>query len=294
MYHRFSRNYDVNGKVDAKTFEWQLMQLKKGWNVISLNKMINILDSDNELPPYSVVLTVDDGYKDFYEIAYPFLKKYNMPATFFPTINFVNGAWLWWDKITYILDKTPFESFAFEYSNERMRLNMKNAESKCISWQNLSDYCIKIKNEKKWELVVKLEKDLKVTPPNSPNDEYKPVSWNDLKELSQNNIEIGAHTLSHPILNKVNNDDLKEELLKPINIFKDKLDIDVTSLCYPNGKKEDINDNVKKILENSKYKCAVTTENAGKLEPYEISRIGISNNKVDFLWKLYGQELMVK
>jgi len=54
----------------------------------------------------SVLLTVDDGYQDFYNLAFPILKKYEVPATVFFTTDFIDKRiWLWHDLLNSNLGK---------------------------------------------------------------------------------------------------------------------------------------------------------------------------------------------
>ncbi len=57
----------------------------------------------------AVVITVDDGYLDFYEIAFPALREAGLPATLFLTTRFVDGdIWLWPDQVRYILEHSEY------------------------------------------------------------------------------------------------------------------------------------------------------------------------------------------
>ena len=91
MYHSVSYVYNpVMNRliVSPKTFERQMGFLKKhNYNVLSLEKAADIIKNKKDFPPRSVVITLDDGYKDNYVYAYPILKKYNLPATIFVIIN---------------------------------------------------------------------------------------------------------------------------------------------------------------------------------------------------------------
>lgn len=55
----------------------------KGYNVITLDELVDAIIEKRKLPRNSVVITIDDGYKDNYVYAYPVFKKYNLPATIF-------------------------------------------------------------------------------------------------------------------------------------------------------------------------------------------------------------------
>ncbi len=70
--------------VSRLNFAFQMWYLKKaGYNVMSLEALGALASAGREIPPYSVVLTFDDGFRDFYIDAYPVLKKYDFDATVF-------------------------------------------------------------------------------------------------------------------------------------------------------------------------------------------------------------------
>ncbi len=110
--------FDSN-KIDNVNFEWQVKILKQKWNIISLKDYIVLRKNNATIPSYSVILTIDDGYYDFYKYAYPILKNNNFVATLFPTVNFVNQEqWLWHDKLHYILSKTINKKFELNFSGK--------------------------------------------------------------------------------------------------------------------------------------------------------------------------------
>jgi peptidoglycan/xylan/chitin deacetylase (PgdA/CDA1 family) len=57
-----------------------------------LSRLKGFLDGKEALPPKSVVITIDDGYRSSYEVAYPILKKYGFPATVFLYSDFVGAS----------------------------------------------------------------------------------------------------------------------------------------------------------------------------------------------------------
>ncbi|PIR12732.1 hypothetical protein COV49_04340 [Candidatus Falkowbacteria bacterium CG11_big_fil_rev_8_21_14_0_20_39_10] len=70
--------------VSSKDFKKQMQYLRQyGYNVISLEKLYSIIIKKKEIPKKTVVLTFDDGLKSQFKNAWPVLKKYNLPATFF-------------------------------------------------------------------------------------------------------------------------------------------------------------------------------------------------------------------
>ncbi len=70
--------------VTPESLDKQLSYLHdQGFQTVSLNDVYEALSQGMPLPPKSVVLTFDDGYRDFYTDAFPLLKKYNLRAVSF-------------------------------------------------------------------------------------------------------------------------------------------------------------------------------------------------------------------
>lgn len=83
MYHSIGEN-EVVFNVTPEDFEKQLDYLKrKNYKVMKLKELVEKLKSGKEIEKKSVVLTLDDGFKDNYSNAFPILKKYGFPATIF-------------------------------------------------------------------------------------------------------------------------------------------------------------------------------------------------------------------
>lgn len=86
MYHDFG--YSGNPSIiNAEVFDDQMNALAdNGFNVISMEQYVEYMEGKIDLPEKSVLITFDDGYSDFYEIAYPILQQYGFPATNFVVV----------------------------------------------------------------------------------------------------------------------------------------------------------------------------------------------------------------
>lgn len=77
---------DINVRRLADHFEW----LKaNGYNVISVQELVDARNGVSKLPTKAVLLSFDDGYASFYKLVFPLLKAYQYPATLA-----VVGSWL--------------------------------------------------------------------------------------------------------------------------------------------------------------------------------------------------------
>ena len=84
MYHDVTEKPLVDFDLTPKQLKQQFTQLKAaGAKVIPLSDLYDHLRTGKELPPKAVVLTFDDGYLGQYQQAYPLLKQFRFPASFF-------------------------------------------------------------------------------------------------------------------------------------------------------------------------------------------------------------------
>lgn len=99
-YHKFTTGRGDLTTVNEKAFEEQMKYLEaKGYSVITLDEFFDFLDLNRTIPLKSVVITADDGWRSFYDIAFPILRKYGYPATLFVYTDFVGKSQLDWDAL---------------------------------------------------------------------------------------------------------------------------------------------------------------------------------------------------
>jgi len=80
------------------------------YHIITLADLQGFLSASKPIPPRSVVITVDDGFRSGYDIAYPILKSYGFRATFVIYTDFVGGS----RSLTWAAIKEMGESGGFE------------------------------------------------------------------------------------------------------------------------------------------------------------------------------------
>ncbi len=87
MYHNIADSYPQGSEganITPKLFEEHMLGiLERGYTPIQVSDYYNSVERDKELPENPIIITFDDGYLSNYEIAYPILKKLNIPATIF-------------------------------------------------------------------------------------------------------------------------------------------------------------------------------------------------------------------
>lgn len=81
-YHSVSDS-DYLYAVNPKEFERQLVYLNNYFKIIGVNDLEDVIKNDNNRPGNYAIVTFDDGLKDNFSIAFPVLRKLNIPATVF-------------------------------------------------------------------------------------------------------------------------------------------------------------------------------------------------------------------
>jgi peptidoglycan/xylan/chitin deacetylase (PgdA/CDA1 family) len=260
MYHRFS-NTEEKFKLSKAALEQQLVFLIKNYNIISLRDYVDVLEKKRgKLPNNSVIITIDDGYRDNYEYAYPLLKKYGIPATIFLTTDFVtNKSWLWADLINYILKKTDLDVITYKNNLFSKAFDIKTPDKRHQAQLSLFNYFRSIDNDAKNNLLIELADKLHVNIPTQVTADYQPLTWEQIREMNNNGIDFGSHTCTHPICSRLKDDSLKYELIESKKEIERHLNIKADFFCYPNGQPEDLNNEVIVEVRKAGYRGAVTT-----------------------------------
>lgn len=111
-YHHFSKTKREKLYVRADEFEQQMQFLAdNGYRVITLEQLFEFFEL-GQVPKNSVVITIDDGWSDFYHVAYPILQTYGYPATLFiqtDLINNPNRKTLNWAQVREMVNNSQIE-----------------------------------------------------------------------------------------------------------------------------------------------------------------------------------------
>src|SRR5262247_2616423 len=119
-YHRFSE-CEGGAPISARAFAEQVKYLAAHYTLVPLSRLTGCLRK-RELPPRLAAITIDDGYRDAYEIAFPILRENRAPATVFVVTEFVEGAaWLWTDKARYLTAAASGRAFEIGIEGRNLR-----------------------------------------------------------------------------------------------------------------------------------------------------------------------------
>jgi peptidoglycan/xylan/chitin deacetylase (PgdA/CDA1 family) len=226
------------------------------------------------LPDGALAITVDDGYHDFLLNAQPVFSMYAIPVTVFLVTDFVDGRrWLWWDHVKYMFAHTSRASLRFAGGEFEIESDRKYAAHKVTETLKQMPHA-----EFRSQLAM-LPKLLEVEIPEHAPAEYEPLSWEDVRQLAAAGVEFGVHTKTHPILSKLTDGaQLHEEVAGSKKRLEEELAVPSLHFCYPNGTRDDYNEQTLAIVKRCGFTTAVTAEcgfNYAGVDPLQFLRVGV-------------------
>lgn len=288
-YHRFVSN-DDGRSTSSEAFEEQVSYLSKHYSVVTLSTLYNSIVKGKPLSR-SAVITIDDGFRDTYEIAFPILRKYSVPATFFVITDFLDHKiWLWTDKLRYLTEQLPAGPLTVSVNGRQFSFELDGTGSRLAAASAINSVLKTLPSSTKDSAIEEIATQLNIVIPDLPPSEYSPVSWEQLIEMDGRGIEIGSHTVTHPILPNVDDDQLHFELTRSRERLESVLKHQVTLFCYPNGSYDE---RTRNAVAQAGYLCAVTTQpflNGTGGDPLALARVPAEQDLDHFIQTTCGFE----
>ncbi|ARU56187.1 polysaccharide deacetylase [Oleiphilus messinensis] len=269
IYHQVLREADPMRPCEPTAIEFaqQMALLKNYFHPISLTDGLNQLRSGT-LPKDAIAVTFDDGYENNYSVALPILKEHNVPATFFIASDFLDGGIMWNDAVIETMRRLPLGTHDLsDIGMDPITLETETDRSPCT--ESLLKALKHLPFDERAEKVnqfsgrVRLPTDLMMTS-------------TQLKLLSESGMEIGGHTLSHPILTKLSESEAQTQIIENKHKIEAIIGKPITSFAYPNGKPfQDYDQSVREIVKQAGYSIAVTTSHGvaeAENNPFEFPR----------------------
>lgn len=231
IFHRVRPAFDPISpdEPDAIRFD-QIMGWIKAWfNVLPLDHAVDALKA-GELPPRAAAITFDDGYADNRMVALPILKKHGLPATFFIATGFLDGGRMWNDTIIEAIRQAKNPSVDLRALDLGLHANHGIADKRTA----IEAIIGKIKYLPLSDRVSITEKIAAAVGCSPPTDLM--MTSAQVREIHAAGMQVGAHTISHPILANVDLSAAEMEIVGSKQRLEALIDAPVSLFAYPNGK----------------------------------------------------------
>lgn len=231
MYHRVLERPDPLQplQMHRDAFELQMRLLSESFTPLRLDAALIALKGGT-LPPRAVAVTFDDGYADNLHVALPVMQRRSVPATIFVTSGFVDGGPMWNDVVVEKVRRIPAGDHEFAFLAPGRRHIASDHDRHKLVREMLMNLKYRPAPERD-ELVANLP-----APPQRAPLPRLMLTAAELRKLHESGVEIGAHTVSHPILAKVSEEVAQREMDEGRAQLSQLLGTQVRGFAYPNGR----------------------------------------------------------
>jgi peptidoglycan/xylan/chitin deacetylase (PgdA/CDA1 family)/glycosyltransferase involved in cell wall biosynthesis len=254
-YHRILACKDplLESEPDLATFTWHMEVLASGFNVLSLHDAI-VAIQENRVPPRAICISFDDGYRSTHDLALPVLARLNLPATVFVTTGFLTGGNMWNDRIVEAVRALPNGPLDLQVVGMGTWL-LSEQKDRIKIVDSINDSCKYLTSEGRLRVILELEK---LSSPISTNDLM--LTREMVANLAKQGIEIGGHTITHPILTTLDDDAARYEINENKRVLEEIIEKPVRLFAYPNGKVGiDFDQRHSRMVQEAGYFASFTT-----------------------------------
>jgi peptidoglycan/xylan/chitin deacetylase (PgdA/CDA1 family) len=275
-------------------FAAQMQAIARGSSPIGLPDLIAAVHGGPRLPRRAVLVTFDDAYADFRDVAWPILRRFGIAPTLFVPTAYPDAPAerFWWDRLWNAVRTTSSTTLEaagarFELDGHAQRLRAARA---------VADRLKSLDHERAVEMVEELVDRLgegkaptgreaatgRTAPKGRENAAAAAadvIGWADLRSLAAEGVHVAAHSRTHPVLPRVAPERLEEELVGSRRDLEHELGGAAfpTVFAYPAGRHDD---GTRAALARLGFELAFTTERGanrvGVTDPLRIRRINVA------------------
>ena len=286
VFHCFSSSTRAN-------LEAICAHVERHFEPVSLSRIASALEDEVSLPENAISITIDDGYKSFLENGHPIFRRHHIPTTVYVVTGFTDGRlWLWFDQVGFVLEHTSKAFLSVMLGGKTLKLRIGSPQERSDSLAKLLDALKDVPNDERISFVTGLGSLCDVDVPALPPGCRAAMTWDELRAISSDGVEIGCHTESHPILSRISNvDEIEREICGAKNLMEERLGCTVRHFCYPNGRDVDISEIAVRTVVKAGFVTATTATrglNNGHADRVRLRRIPLDDSPT----LRYGVEML--
>lgn len=244
------------GEVDAERFDRICHWMGHWFNVMPLDHAAACLKTGT-LPSRALAITFDDGYADNHDVALPILRKHGLTATFFVSTGFLDGGRMWNDSLIElvrhargpILDLSGVPLLGLE------ALDIGTVQAKRQTVHRLlkaAKYLSPVQRADAVQQATQLG--------NAELPRNLMMRLDQVRKLHQSGMQVGAHTVTHPILTTLQDAAAEAEMRESRRCLEAATGAPVKLFAYPNGRPgEDFGPRDVTLARECGFQAAVTT-----------------------------------
>lgn len=230
IFHRVLQEADplLSFEPSAEEFDWIVRFISRTFTVLPLGEAARRLKAGT-LPPAAATITFDDGYADNLLVAWPILKRYAVPATFFIATSFLEGGRMWNDDVIEafrLSRKDELDLSEFDLGIHRLT----DTSSRVKGYEAVLGKLKYFEHRRRCEIAGEIANRCEV-----PKVAELMMTHRQLGLLHDEGAEIGGHTRTHPILERLDDTAAMKEIESGKQELEAIIGKAVRVFAYPNG-----------------------------------------------------------
>lgn len=228
-----------------------------------------------------VMITFDDGYADNYEAAFPILRAYGATAVWFLATGFLDdGGVAWWDEISWMVQCSTRRSIALDgWLDERLPLDR---DARGATLDRLLRTYKSLPGRKSPAFLESLADACGTGRCPRTAAAALWMTWDQVREMHAAGMQFGGHTVAHPVLSRLSEDEQLYEITECKRRIEAELGRPVTAFSYPVGQRDSFNETTRSLLQDAGYEFAFSYyggwNRPGHAEPYDLQRAAVESH----------------
>lgn len=256
IFHRVLPQADpiFPAEVDAAQFDRLMALVARSFQVLPLGQAVQRLERGT-LPPRALAITFDDGYADNHDVALPILQRHGLSACFFIATGFLDGGRMFNDTVIECVRRSPLA----QVDLAAFGLGVLPLGTPAQRAQAIGQLLPKIKYLPPDERPAALQRLQGLLGPTALPDDLM-LRSGQVQALHRAGMEIGAHTVRHPILAVLPDAQAEQEMADSRDRLQALTGAPVTLFAYPNGRPgQDYDQRHAEMARRLGFVAAVTT-----------------------------------
>lgn len=264
--------------ASQEEFDRQVAFLKHHCDVVGVSDLDGAL---NRRKARAVLITFDDGYRDNFDLAYPVLRAHGTPAVFFIASGFLDHRVLaWWDEIAWMVHSSSRELLRWNGAIGREEWHLSGPEERERVIQRLLRQYKSLNTDETQPFLERLAAE--TGSGRCPADVADGIwmTWDMVREMDQNGMDIGGHTVNHPVLANAPTEVQRREIRESKRRIETELGHPITAFSYPVGQRDSFTPQTKELLREAGYQWAFSFFGgfapAPRFDCYDLPRVAVS------------------
>jgi len=267
--------------VSLREFQEQMLLLMHHFAPISFEALLESQEKNTRLPDHPVLITFDDGLRNSLTCAAPVLERLGAPAVFFVTTGLIANRGLLWTHELYERVLAWNQPSLPMPDDSRDVATPPSLTGRIELAGRISGCCKRISDDARLRYLERLRNAPLILEQEWHRELYEMLTWDEARTLSAKGFEIGSHTVTHPILTRLDVASLRCELRDSKAAIERELGKVCRCIAYPNGGAADVNPTVVRVAREAGYALGVTLSgriNAKSPSMLEIDRLCVTSS----------------